>query len=92
MRELDYDEGPVEVKKLEKLPLPAREICLELIEPQLISENQISEMKFLLSATFVNKIIVSGQYLLYYYYGMCPKFKVYSLNFLLNVKKEKNHE
>lgn len=87
LTELDYEEGPVEVKKLEKLPLPVREICLKLIEPQLISENQISDMKFLLSATFVNRIIVTGQYLLYYYYGMYPKFKVCSLNFSLSVVK-----
>lgn len=85
LNELDYEEGPVQVKRLEKPPLPAREICLELIAPQIISENQTSEMEFLLSATFVDKIIVSGQYLIYYYFGMCPKFKVCRFNFLFDL-------
>ncbi|XKL60010.1 hypothetical protein PGB90_001026 [Kerria lacca] len=77
--ELDCFEGPVEIKKVEKPPVPAKNIVLKLIKPESMSETQITEISFMLSANFNNKIILCGQYLVFSFYGQRPKFKIISI-------------
>ena len=76
LRELNCFEGPVEVKKIENAPLPAKLVSLKLIKPEVMSETQVIEITQMLSITFNNRVILNGQFLVVNFYGLKPKFKV----------------
>lgn len=76
LSELNCFEGTVEIKKMEKPPIPAKVVYLKCIKPEAITERQIAEISFMLNATFNNRIIVKGQHLIFSFYGLKPKFKV----------------
>lgn len=76
LRELNCFEGPVEVKKIENIPLPAKLVTLKLIKPEMMSETQIIEITQMLSMSFNSRVIINGQFLVVNFYGLKPKFKV----------------
>ncbi|XP_065226445.1 ATPase family gene 2 protein homolog A [Planococcus citri] len=79
LRELDCFEGPVEVRKIENVPQPAKHVTLKLIKPEVLTEMQITEITKMLSITFGNRVVFNGQFLIVNFYGLKPKFKIVNI-------------
>lgn len=75
-RELNDAEGAVEIRKMQCPPLLAETIFVEWLQEGAFSENQVDEITYMLSAHYNNKIIVTGQKLIFSYFGLKPTLKV----------------
>ena len=76
MHELNDAEGAVEIRKMENTPSLAKVIYVEWLQDEVLSENQKTEITYMLGARYNNRIVAEGQHLIFTFYGLRPKLKV----------------
>ena len=76
MHELNDPEGAVEVRRMEYSPLLAKTVLVRWLREETHPKCQITEITYMLSARYNNKIVTKGQNLIFNFYGLKATMKV----------------